>query len=109
MRRFYDLPLVRSRVPLLQLTWTLMHPIDETSPLYNATPQTLQDWDAEIIVSLTGLDETFSQTIHARYSYIAEDIICNARFADIINRREDGNGINIDYSLFHEVRPVEKS
>ncbi len=103
MRRFHDLPLVRSRVPILQLTWTVMHRIDETSPLYHTTAQTLRDSDAEIIVSLTGLDETLSQTIHARYSYVAEDILCNAAFVDILNRRGDGR-LDVDYHRFHEVK-----
>ena len=106
MRRFHDLALVRSRMPVLQLTWTLLHPIDEHSPLYGADDETLRLWDAEILVSLTGLDETFSQTVHARQSYIADDIHCNARFEDVIRRRETDNGIDLDYTGFHTVRPI---
>ena len=105
MRRFHDLPLVRSRVPLLQLTWTIMHPIDENSPLYHATPQTLLENEVEIIVSLTGLDETLSQTIHARFSYVADEILCNRQFEDIIRRRDDQR-LEINFSLFHETRPL---
>jgi len=103
MRRFHDLTLVRSRIPLLQLTWTVMHRIDETSPLYKANPQHLREVDAEIIVSLTGLDETISQLIHARHSFVAEEIICNASFVDILKRGE-GRQIEVDYSLFHNVK-----
>jgi len=105
MRRFHDLNLVRSRLPMLQLSWTVMHPIDETSPLYHATEESLRENDAEIIVSLTGLDETFSQIIHARHSYIDEDIICSATFVDIITRGDDGR-IDVNYRLFHDTMPL---
>jgi len=105
MRRFYDLNLLRSRVPILQLSWTLMHPINERSPLYGVDQGTLHKWDAEIIVSLTGIDETFSQTIHARHSYIDEDIRCNASFVDVINRGEH-DVIEIDYTHFHDTKPL---
>jgi inward rectifier potassium channel len=106
MRKFHDLKLLRSRNPILQLSWSVMHMIDETSPLYHATPENLREWDAEIIVSLTGLDETLSQTIHARFSYIAEDIICNSTFVDILKRKENGRGVDVDYSHFHEVKSL---
>lgn len=107
MRRFYDLPTVRARIPILQLTWTLMHPIDEQSPLYGATEDTLREWDAEILVSLMGLDETFSQTIHTRWSYIVDDIHCDAMFEDVIQRQEADNGIIIDYTKFHTTHPIK--
>ncbi len=103
LRRFHDLKLVRSRIPLLMLTWTVMHPIDEHSPIYAMDLKTLQDRDAEIVVSLSGLDETLSQTVHARFSYIADDIHFGAPFADIMRRTED-NKMEINYRLFHQTR-----
>jgi len=108
MRRFHDLKLVRSRIPILQLTWTAMHRIDGESPLHNATPLALRDIEAEIVVSLTGLDETLSQTIHARTSYVAEEIICGSAFVDILKRSDDGR-VEVNYNLFHEVRPLAKN
>lgn len=106
MRRFVDIPLVRNRMPILQLSWTLMHHIDEQSPLYGATTDTLRTWDAEILISLVGLDETFSQTIHTRWSYIVDDIHYDRVFEDVIKRREADNGIDIDYTKFHNVRAL---
>jgi len=105
MRRFYDLPLVRSRVPLLQLTWTLLHPIDEHSPLYGTTQEKLEERGDEIIVSISGYDETLSQTVYARHSYVADEIICNAHFEDVLRRRDDGK-TEVDYNLFHSYRPA---
>ena len=102
IRRFYDLPLVRSHVPLMQLTWTVMHPIDENSPLFGVTNEKLEEMEAEIIVSLVGLDETLSQTIHARHSYVSDEIMCDAFFADVLKRRDDGY-LEVDYRQFHVV------
>lgn len=102
MRRFHDLAIVRSQVPLMQVTWTVMHIIDESSLLFGATGESLRDNETEIIVSLTGLDETMSQTIHARYSYISDEIACNHTFEDILNRTSDGR-LEIHYQRFHNV------
>lgn len=108
MRRFYDLHLVRSEIPVLRLTWTVMHLIDENSPLHNISRKELEDMEAEIIVSLSGIDETLSQTIHARHSYIADEIVCDAQFEDMLHRRED-YVLEVRYDRFHDVRPQKKS
>ena len=106
VRRFYDLALTRTRTPIFVLSWTVIHPITETSPLYGATHDSLMERDGEVIVSVTGVDETFSQAIHARYSYLADEIIWGARFADIMSQLPDGRR-HIDYGRFHDiVRPA---
>jgi inward rectifier potassium channel len=102
MRRFHDLKLVRSRTPIFFLTWTVMHAIDETSPLYGATTDSLAEAQAEIVITLTGIDETVSQTIHTRHSFHAQKILWNARFVDILSRTPDGR-VSIDYDRFHDV------
>ena len=75
MRRFYDLSLSRGHTPVFALTFTVMHPIDEASPLFGMTPEMLQAEDAELLVTVTGLDETMSQTVHARTSYTWDEIL----------------------------------
>jgi inward rectifier potassium channel len=90
-RRFYDLDLIRSHTPLFALSWTAMHPIDEKSPLYGATPDSLQRDNVEIIVIITGLDENLSQTIHARHSFVAEEILWNHRFKNVLGWTKDGH------------------
>jgi len=104
MRRFYDLALLRNHTPIFSLTFTVMHPVDETSPLYGATPESLAAEDAELLTTVTGLDETMSQTIHARTSYIASEIRFGQRFADMFGYTEGGR-IAIDYSKFNETIP----
>lgn len=105
MRRFYDLSLVRSHSPLFALTWTVMHIIDDESPLYGLTPEDMLEDNMEILVSFTGLDETVSQTIHGRFSYISSEIFWNMRFVDILSRTPDGRRC-IDYSRFHDIMPL---
>ncbi len=102
MRRFHDLKLSRSQTPLFALTWTAMHPITTESPLFGMTATDLAEGEVEIIVMLTGMDETFAQVIHARHSYMGDEIVWNARFADVLSRLPDGRR-RIDYRYFHQV------
>jgi inward rectifier potassium channel len=106
MRRFYDLSLVRSEIPVLRLTWTVMHMIDEQSPLNGLSRKELEDLEVEIIVSLSGIDETLSQTVHARHSYISDEIACDAVFEDMLHRRED-YVLEVRYDKFHDIREVQ--
>ena len=102
MRRFYDMSIVRHEVPLLQLTWTLLHKIDEHSPLHGCTIDEIRTRGDEVIVTLVGLDETLAQTIHARHSYVADEIMMDAFFEDVITLKD--SQVLVDYNAFHTVR-----
>jgi inward rectifier potassium channel len=107
MRRQIELPLVRANSPLFMLTWIAMHRIDEASPFQGeGALERLRARDAEIYLSVTGLDETIAQTIHARCRYALDDIVPNARFCDVLTTLEDGTRL-IDYRRFDEVEPLE--
>ncbi len=106
LRQLHDLRMVRERHALFALSWTAIHLITEDSPLYGATPQSLAASDSEIIVSLTGFDESFAQMVHARHSYVPDEIIWGARFVDILSRTPDGHRI-VDYTHFHDVIRVD--
>ncbi|MEO1403544.1 MAG: ion channel [Cyanobacteria bacterium J06635_1] len=106
IRRFHDLELVRSHTPVFSLTWTAMHPINPSSPLYGHTAETLRRDNAEIIVTLTGLDETLLQTIHSRQEFNHYDIFWEHKFSDILLTTPDGRRI-IDYNHFHAIEPIE--
>jgi inward rectifier potassium channel len=108
MRRFYDLPLVRSYSPLFALTWTVMHSIDENSPFYGVSAEDMFVSEMEVVVTLTGIDETVSQNIHSRHSYICEEILWDMRFVNILSKARDGRRC-IDYSRFHDVIPLGES
>jgi inward rectifier potassium channel len=100
--RVHDLELVRDRHVFLTLSWLVVHRIDEHSPLRDATPESLQRDRAAVVLSLTGVDEVLSQTVYAHHSYLAEDIRWDARFVDVIGRRE-GGGWLVNYSRFDDV------
>ena len=106
LRRPHDLLLERDRSPIFALSWTVVHPITEQSLLYGETPESLAAQGAELSVSMTGLDLTFAQTIHARHSYASADIIPDARFVDIFTPLADGTP-QIDYRHFHEWVPFD--
>lgn len=105
VRHLLDLALVRDENPLFVLTWTAIHPIVAASPLHGASAATLAAADCEIVVSLTGLDESFSQTVYARHSYTAADIVWGVRFADVLTRLP-GGGAYVDFARFHDVLPL---
>jgi inward rectifier potassium channel len=105
MRRFYDLQLGRQRSLIFAMTFTIMHAIDATSPLYNASPSSLAAEGAEVVVTVTGIDGTTSQVIYARASYLADEIHWDRRFADVLTQTEDGR-LAIDYRRFHDTAPL---
>ena len=100
VRRMHDLQVVRSRSSLFALTWMVMHPIDESSPLYGADRARLTADKVEVIVVLAGIDETFAQRIHARHSYMPSEIVWDRQFADILSIGDNGQRV-IDYHRFH--------
>ncbi len=107
MRRFYALPLERGKVVFFPLSWTVVHAIDEKSPLRNLTHQDLVDSDAEFLVLLTGVDEGFSQTVLTRSSYKPEEVIWNAKFTNVFRRARDGR-LSIDVGRIHEIERLSK-
>lgn len=107
VRKIHDLSLVRSQSPAFALSWTVLHPIGPNSPLYGATPRSLIDQVIEIVVTLTGIDETLSQNIHARHSYTAEEILFNTRFADVFSLLPNGER-TLDLSRFHDTVPFDE-
>lgn len=90
-RRFIPLELERKQVLFLPLTWTIVHPIAEGSPLYGKTPQDLEQLQAEIIVMIKAFDETFSQRVQARYSYRFDEILWGAKFISAFEIDKDGD------------------
>lgn len=105
-RRFHDLKLLRGQTPLFTISWVAFHPIDDESPLKGETAESIRDGNMRFIVTLTGLDATYAQTIHARKFYEHDHIVWGARFADVMSNTPDGR-LMIDFSKFHDVVPLE--
>ncbi len=90
-RRFAPLDLERGQVLFLPLTWTVVHPISESSPLYGKTAEDLERLQAEVIVMMKAFDDTFSQTVQARYSYRYDEITWGAKFAPAFEIDQHGD------------------
>jgi inward rectifier potassium channel len=88
---FYSLQLERSHVDALSTNWTVVHPIDENSPLYNMNAQDFERSDLEVYVHIDGFDPVFSNTVIKRTSYTFNEIIHNARFKPMYHMSKDGS------------------
>ncbi len=102
IRRFYELPTTRNRSPLFMLSWTAVHPITEDSPFFAQSRESLAHCSPQLVVSITGLDQTFSQTVHARHAYKMEEIVWGARMFDVLKTAPDGTQ-SVDYSHFDDI------
>lgn len=89
VNKFYSLDLELSRVNALTLSWTLVHPITEDSPLYQFTEQDYKSIDGEIIVFVKTFDEMFSTTVAASTSYTFDEFVYGAKFEMMYSDSED--------------------
>jgi inward rectifier potassium channel len=101
-RKFYELNLEREGVLFFPLSWTIVHPIAQESPLHGITEKEFLGSDPEILILLTGTDETFSQKVHARTSYKGEEVVWGARFAEIFDGEREGV-MSVNLERIHDV------
>ncbi len=90
-RKYAQLELEREHVLFFPLTWTIVHPLSESSPLYAKTAQDLERLQAEILIMIKAFDDTFGQTVQVRYSYRYDEITWGAKFAPAFEIDPDGN------------------
>jgi inward rectifier potassium channel len=105
MRSFVRIPLVRDRSPVFALSWTGMHSIDETSPLFGWDSERLAEVRGELVITVSGVDETFNQHVHSQHSYLWTEIFWDHRLVDVIELMPDGRR-TINYARFHDVEPL---
>ena len=105
-RIFEALPLERSKINFFTLSWTIVHPLDENSPLYGMTKEELERSGAEFIIMIKGFDEGFSQTIYSRSSYLWDEVIWGAKFNTMIGIEENGKRI-INMEKLNDFEPAE--
>lgn len=103
-RKYYPLTLERDRVSFFPASWTVVHPIDNASPLYGTTREELTAANAEFLVLITATDETFSTTVQSRSSYTAEEIVWGAKFANLFQGGD--RVLTIDMHRFHAIEPA---
>jgi inward rectifier potassium channel len=105
-REFLQLALERDRVAFFPLTWTIVHPIDEQSPLRGWTGEDVVECDAEFLILLNAFEETFSQTVHSRSSYKAAEIVWGARFRSMFEPADERGVLAVNIHKLHDIEPV---
>ncbi len=107
--KFYNLELELDSINALSLSWTLVHPITENSPLYNFTEEDFRKIHGEILVFITTFDDMFSNTVAARTSYTFNEIIYGAKFETMYNRSNDGSKTILHLDLLNSIERVSFS
>lgn len=92
-RRVHELKLARSRNPLLALTWTLMHDIDEQSPLRGCTATTITQSEMRLFLSVEARDQALAASVYDIHTYGPDEILYGKRYADTITRGEGGTPV----------------
>jgi inward rectifier potassium channel len=102
-RDFIDLELERRKVYFLPLTWTIVHPIDSSSPLSGKTAEDLAKASSEILILIQAFDDSFSQVVHSIYSYRYADIKWGAKFVQAFSVDPQGDLI-LELERIHELK-----
>lgn len=105
-RKFDLLKLERDKVSFFPLSWTIVHPIDEKSPMYGMTQADFEKADAEILILLSAMDETFAQIVHARSSYKMNETKFGYKFADLYNKLDPNERLSIDIRKLSKIEKV---
>jgi inward rectifier potassium channel len=105
-RRYYQLKLERNQVNFFPLSWTLVHPITEDSPLYGATEESMKESDSEFLIYVKATEETFLQQVHARYSYRYEEVAWGAKFKPMFDSTKIEGIVKLDVQKIHDFDQV---
>lgn len=99
VNKFYSLPLEMSKINSLTLSWTLVHPINEESPLYNLVATDYQNTVGEVLVYVKAFDDMYSSTVVKRTSYTFNEIVYGAKFLPMYDKNESNTKtiLHLDY------------
>lgn len=107
VRRFDSLELERNHVTFFPLAWTIVHPVNDESPLFGLTEEDLIKSDAEILVLLSATDETFAAIVHTRSSYKAAEIKFGSKFVSIYNPVKDNKPLTININKLSRIEKAD--
>jgi inward rectifier potassium channel len=105
--KFYQLNLERSRIDMLNMNWTVVHPIDAESPLLNFTEEDMHRSDLELYVQVTGFDHIFSSMVIQRTSYTYKEIVWGAKFKPMYHESTDGKTTILELDKLNEKEEAE--
>ena len=100
--KFFSLTLERNRVESLMMNWTVVHPIDENSPIHGFTAEDMKNSELEVYVLVRGFDDVYSNTVLERTSYTFDEIFFNAKFSPMYHESEDGKTTILEIDKIHE-------
>jgi inward rectifier potassium channel len=100
-RDFHFLELERSKINLLPLTWTVVHPIDDKSPMLGLTASDLKERDGEFIILIKSITDTYFQTVYSRMSYKETELTWNAKFVPMKQMPHKDGSISINLQDIH--------
>jgi inward rectifier potassium channel len=106
IRRFYELELERQKVAFFPLDWTVVHHITDNSPLHGVGPDELARRDAEFLILVNAIDDTFHQVVQARTSYRWDEVVWGAKFRDMYRHKGKGQ-MSIDLKRIHDIQHIE--
>ena len=107
--KFYTLNLERSHVDALSMNWTVVHPLDESSPLQNFTLEDMNRSDLELYIQVNGFDHVFSSTVMQRTSYTYKEIIWKAKFKPMYHESDDGKITILDLDKLNDYQLLEET
>ena len=93
--KYYDLTLERSKIENLPMNWTVVHPIDDQSPLIGFTEEDFRSADVELYVTVRGFNDVYSSTVQQRTSYTYQEIRMNRRFIPMYKETENGTVLEL--------------
>lgn len=106
INKFYNLDIEISKINTLSLSWTIVHPINEKSPLSGFSETDIKNTRMEIFVFVKAFDEVFSNTVVSRWSYISSEIIWGARYKIMYHPNTDNSKTILDLRKLNEFEKV---
>ena len=103
-RRFNEMRPLRAQSPLFVLSWSIIHVIDETSPMFGLDAEDLEAAQGSILIMIEGYDETAAQTVRARKTYMSSQVIFGHRYVDVLDDAGDDR-VRLNYTRFHHTEP----
>lgn len=100
--KFFDLDLERSKIQTLSMNWTIVHPIDDKSPLFGLNSEDLKAADLELYITINGFDDVFSNFVLQRTSYTHEEIVFNKKFVPMYRESDDGKTTILELHKLNE-------
>ena len=108
MYKFYDLDLERSHVESLPMNWTVVHPLNSDSPLFEYSSEDMKKADLEIYVSVRGFDDVYSNVVQQRTSYTFSEILFERKFVQMFRESKDGKTTIVELNRLDEHKEAVK-